>query len=250
MTSRASSAMRCSATLDRAVGADRDRGRVDPADQVGPAGGRIVVGRVVERLDGDPQRRIGVGHLRIQLLDRRFGEDRARTDRLVALLLEVPAAGGVERHDAARLLRVRVVDVVTGQQRQRHQTLHRRSEVAAHHDRQPVHLAGEGQRHAFELLVVLEFDGVEAGELDGDGRGAGDAGRGVVVGDVHLLHVAAGDHVALRGAPVAGDHDAAGILQRDDRRAVRQLRTRRDRVRATDARGQQFGRLHGANIRE
>ena len=66
-------------------------------------------------------------------------------------------------------------------------------------------LPGEGQRHAFELLVVLELDGVQAGEFDRDGRGAGDPGRGVVVGDVDLLHIPPGDHVALRRAPVAGD---------------------------------------------
>ena len=118
------------------------------------------------------------------------------------------------------------VDVVARQQRQRHQPLHRGRQISAHHDREPVHLAGERQRHAFELLVVLEFDRVETGELDGDRRGAGDAGRGVVVGDVHLLHVAPGDHVALRRTAVAGDDDAAGIFQRDDRGAVRQLRTR------------------------
>jgi hypothetical protein len=68
---------------------------------------------------------------------------------------------------------------------------------------------------------VLELNGVEASELDGDRRGAGDAGDGVVVGDVHLLHVAAGDHVARGGTPVTGHHHAAGIGQRDDGGAVR-----------------------------
>jgi hypothetical protein len=45
---------------------------------------------------------------------------------------------------------------------------------------------------------VLEFDRIQPGELDRDGRGARDAGHRVIVGDVDLLHVAAGDHVALR----------------------------------------------------
>ena len=33
---------------------------IDAPHQVGPAGGGVVVGRVVQRLDGHPQRRIGV----------------------------------------------------------------------------------------------------------------------------------------------------------------------------------------------
>src|SRR6202012_146716 len=136
------------------------------------------------------------------LLDRRFREYRSRADRLVALFFQVPAAGRVEGNDAARLLRVGIVDVETGQQRQSHQTLHRRSEVAAYHDGQPVHLAREGKWHTFQLFVVLEFDGVEPGEFDRDGRGAGDPGRGVVIGDIHILHIAARDHVALRRTAV------------------------------------------------
>jgi hypothetical protein len=116
------------------------------------------------------------------------------------------------------------MNVVAGQQRYSHEPLQRGPQVAAHHDREPVDLAGEGERQAFELLVVLELDRVQAGELDGDGRGARDAGGGVVVGDVHLAHIAPGDHVALRRTPVAGDENTAGVLQRDDRGSVRQLR--------------------------
>jgi len=69
---------------------------------------------------------------------------------------------------------------------------------------------------------MFEFDRVQAGELDRQGRGAGDAGRGVVVGDVNLLHIAAGDHVALGGTPVPGDQHPARVSQRDDGGAVRQ----------------------------
>ena len=213
-----------------AVGLQHHRRRVDATHQVGPTGRGVVVGGVVERLDRDPQRGIGVNHLGVQLLDRRLGEDRARSHRLIALFLEVPAACGIERHDAARRSRIRVVEVITGQQRQRDESLQRRTEIAAHHGRQPVHLAGERQRYALDLLVVLELDGIQAGEFDGDRRGACDARRGVVVGDVHLLHVATGDHVALRGAPVARHHHAAGILQRNDRGAVRQGVGRRRRL--------------------
>src|SRR6185312_14216623 len=63
----------------------------------------------------------------------------------------------------------------------------------------------------------------QPGELDCDRRDARYPGRGVVVGDVNLLDVAVGDHVALGGTAVAGHHHAAGIVQRDDRGAVRQL---------------------------
>ena len=210
--------------LGRPLGADGDRRGVDTAHQIRSAGSGIVVGGVVKRLHGHPHRRIDIGDLRVQLLYRRLGEDRARPHRLVALFLDVPAAGGVERDDAASTFRVGRMDVIPRQQRQSHQPLHRRRQVSAHHDREPVHLAGKRQRHAFELLVVLEFHRVKAGELDGDRGGAGDAGGGVVVGDVHLLHVAPGDHVALRRAPVARDDDPAGAFQRDDGGAMRQLR--------------------------
>ena len=69
---------------------------------------------------------------------------------------------------------------------------------------------------------MLELHGVEAGEFNRQRSSAGDARGGVVVGDVDLLHIAAGDHVALRGAPVPGDEDTAGILQSNDGGAVRQ----------------------------
>src|SRR5262249_39959033 len=93
------------------------------------------------------------------------------------------------------------------------------------HDREPVHLPRKGERHPFELLVMLEFDRVKPGELDGDRGRARNTGGGVVVGDVHLAHVAPRDHVALRGAPVAGDDDTAGVFQRDDGGAMRKLPT-------------------------
>jgi hypothetical protein len=97
---------------------------------------------------------------------------------------------------------------------------------------------------------VLELDGVEASELDRDGRGTGDPGRGVVVGDVHLLHIASRDHVALCGAPVTGDDNAAGVLQRNDGGAVRWLGTERAGLRVADARGQQLGGLTAQEVRK
>jgi len=87
-------------------------------------------------------------------------------------MFQPPAASNDTMRPA---LRIRRMNVVAGQQRYSHEPLQRGPQVAAHHDREPVDLAGEGERQAFELLVVLELDRVQAGELDGDGRGARDA---------------------------------------------------------------------------
>ena len=200
MTSRANSAMRSSGTSSAPSAPMIDRGRVDAAHQIRPAGRGVVVGGVVQRLDGHPQCRIGVDDLRIQLLHRRLGEDRARTHRLIALFLEVPATRGVERHDAAR------PPPGSGRRGRKPASSGSAMKPCSAAPRLPrtmvanrFTLPAERQRHALDLLVVLEFDGVQAGELDGDRRGARDARRGVVVGDVHLLHVATGDHVALGG---------------------------------------------------
>ena len=99
---------------------------------------------------------------------------------------------------------------------------------------------------------MLEFDGVEPGELDGDRGRPGDAGRRVVVGDVHLLDVAARDHVALRRSPVTGDEHATGELQCDDRGAVRhRVRRAGDAIgRGSAARGEQVRRLTAQHLRE
>ena len=60
MTSRTTAAISSSSMADGPLGAgDAHDHRVDAADQVGAAGGGVVVGRVVERLDGDAQRRVG-----------------------------------------------------------------------------------------------------------------------------------------------------------------------------------------------
>src|SRR6202008_3555695 len=100
---------------------------------------------------------------------------------------------------------------------------------------------------ALELLVVLEFHGVEPGELDGDRGRAGDAGRGVVVGDVHLFHVTPGNHVALRRTPVPGDDGTPGVFQRADRRPGGRLGPGAARsgglCAAAEARGEQFRRM-------
>src|SRR4029077_13626428 len=117
---------------------------------------------------------------------------------------------------------------------------------------QPVHLARERQRDALELFVVLEFDGVEPGELDGDRGRPGDAGGRVVVCDVHLLNVAARDDVALGRSPVTGDEYATREFQGDDRRAVRQRVRRAGNAfgRSSATCGQQVRRLTAQHLRE
>ncbi len=136
----------------------------------------------------------------------------------------MPATGHIERHDAPSGFTVGVVDVVAHQQGHRHQTLHGRREIAAHQSREPIGLTVEGQRHTFELFVMLQLDGVQPREFDGDGGGSSDTGRGVVVGDLHLVDIAVGDVVALSGAPVTGDQHSAAVRERHDGGAVRQIR--------------------------
>jgi hypothetical protein len=99
---------------------------------------------------------------------------------------------------------------------------------------------------------VLEFNGVQPGELDGDRRGTRDARRGVVVGDVHLFHVTAGDHVALRGAAVARHHHPTGIRQRHDRGSVRQRVARCEPLMPGpgSVHGQKLGRLTAEQFRK
>ncbi len=127
---------------------DRDRGRVDAAGQVGPTGGRVVVGRVVQRFDGRPQGGLLVAVRRVDLLQCRLREQRTRTDRVVSGAFLVPAADDVVRDDAARMGLVVRVEVVADEQRDDRETLHRRPEVAPHHRRQAVGLAVEGQLNA------------------------------------------------------------------------------------------------------
>ena len=95
-------------------------------------------------------------------------------------------------------------------------------------------------RPPFDLLVVLQFDGVEPGELDAMAAVPGDTGGGVVVGDVDLLNVAAWRSCCPAWSAGPGDQHAAGILQRDDRGAVRQVVSR---PRHPSHAGQQLRRL-------
>ena len=142
------------------------------------------------------------------------------------------------------------VDVVAGEERHHREALHGQAEVAADHGREPVGLALDGHQRALDLLVVLELDLVELDQLDGEAGGAGDADHGVLVGREDLLHVAVGDEVAHRGAAVAGHDDAAGELERHDRRAVRRLEAGPGRQRTTGRQqpGASLEAPHGTTI--
>ena len=123
----------------------------------------------------------------------------------------MPVTRDVEAEDASAFVRIVVVDVVADEQRNGRQTLQGRAEIAPHHRGQPADLAVEGQRDAFDLLVVLEFDGEQPDHLDRDPGGAGDPGRRVLVGDVDLLDVARGDEVAHGGPAVPGEDDPTRV---------------------------------------
>jgi hypothetical protein len=176
----------------RAVAGDRDHHRVDVADEVRPARCGVVVRGVVERLDGRADRAAQVRRGVVQLLERTAGEHRAGADRVEAQLLLVAAAGGVERDDPPGRRRVRGVRVVPGEQRDDDEALQGGAEVPADHRGQLVRLAVERQRHALDLLVVLELDGEQPHHLDRDAGRPGDPDGGERVGDEHLLDVALG----------------------------------------------------------
>ena len=104
--------------------------------------------------------------------------------------------------------------VVAGEQGHDHEALHGHGQVLAHHLAQLVGLALEAERHALDLLVVLELGLEEPDHLHGRTGRPGDGHRRVAVGGEDLLHGPVGDDVALGGPPVAGhDHavrDSAG----------------------------------------
>ena len=218
-TASATAAVSSAGSIVGALGGDGDDHRVDAADGVRAAGGAVVVGGVVERLDQAAHAVVGRGVRVVALLQRRLREQRARADPRVAGLL-VAGADDVVGHDPAGAGRVGGVEVVADEQRHERQPLHRGAEVAPHHAGQLVGLAVEGQRDALDLLVVLQLDREQAHRLDREPGRARDAGRRVVVGDEDLLHVARGDEVAHGGPPVAGDRHPAGEHRGDDRRPV------------------------------
>ena len=95
--------------------------------------------------------------------------------------------------------------------------------LAAHHGRQLVGLALEGERLALDLLVVLELQLEQPDHLHGRPGGAGDGDAGVAIGRVHLLHVAMADEVAGGGPAIAGHDHAVDVADGDHGGAVGDL---------------------------
>ena len=86
----------------------------------------------------------------------------------VALL--VPAAGDVVGEDAT----LAAAQVVPREEGHDDQALHGARQVLAHHLGQLVRLALEAQRHALDLLVVLELELEEANHVEREARRACD----------------------------------------------------------------------------
>ena len=232
-----------------ALGGGGHDDREDPPDQVRAAGRGVVVGRVEQRLDGEPDRLVAADRPgRYRFFSARLGEQRARADAVVVGLL-VEAAGDVEAEDPAGLGRVGGVQVVPGEERDDGEALHRGAEVVADHRGEPVRLAVEREHRALDLLVVLQLDLEQPDQLDADAGRAGDADQRVRVGGVDLLDVAAGDQVAHGGPAVAGHDHAVGVGQRDDRGGVRSGRHRAVGRQRPPA-GQQLGRVAGEVLGE
>ena len=212
------SATSSSGTAVEPVGGDRGHQRVDPPDQVGTAGGGVLVGRLVEGLDGQLHG-VVAGHAHpVAELDGGAGVASARAGGVVLGLLVV-AAGHVVGEDAARA----PGQVVAGEQRDHGQALHGHGQVLADHLAELVGLALEAEDHALDLLVVLELGLEQADHLHRRPGRAGDGHRRVAVGREDLLHGPVGDGVALGGPPVAGHHDAVGEPQGHHGGAVAEL---------------------------
>ena len=200
-------------------GGGHDHG-VEVAGRVGSAGGGVVVGRVVEGLDGDLDGLVGADVPVVALLEGALREDRARADG-VEVAFGVDAADDVEAVDLAGFGDRGRVEVEPCEQGHDGEALERDAEVAAQHGGEAVGLAVQGERGALDLLVVLEFELVELHQLDAEPGRARDADERVAVGGEDLFDVAAGDVVAHGRAAVAGHDNAFGGAQGDDGGGVR-----------------------------
>ena len=162
-------------------------------------------------------------------LDPVLGVHAAGTVDLEVGFLVLPAGGVVAEHAAAPAALVEA-----GEEWHDDETLHCGGKVGADHLGELVGLALERQRLALDLLVVLELGLEQADHVDAGTGDAGDGDAREVVGGKYLLDPPVGDRVAAGGTPVAGQHDAVGEPDCDDRRAVRDvsrsvLRARRRR---------------------
>src|SRR5215469_4189806 len=193
--------------------------RIDTPGHVRAASGRVVVGRVVERLHAGENGVRGVHAVHVQLLQRATREHRAGADRVEPLLF-VTSAGDVVAEDTADAL----VGVVAREDRHDDQPLHRAAEVGTYDAGQPIGLAFQRERPALDLLVMLELDLKQPDKVNAYPGHAGDPDTGVLVAAEDLLDIPLRNHAAGGRPPVADHHHAAVERGSDDRRAVRKLR--------------------------
>lgn len=221
--------------VEAVLGDQRDD-REDLPRHVRTTGRRVVVGRVVQRLDHQGGRLVTRQIAAVELLERTPGEDRAGPGGGESPLLGA-AAGDVVAEDPATAQ----VQVVAREERDDGQALHRHAQVAPDHGGEAVGLALQREHGALDLLVVLQLQLEEPDHLHREPGGAGDADRAVLVGREDLLDVPLGDHIAHGGPPVTGDHHPAGEDRRDDGGPVRRVdgQPRREHT----ASGEQFRRM-------
>ena len=221
-----------------------------PWTKSGPARPHVLLRRVDQRLGRPADRLVARRPRPVQLLERGARVLAARSGRGVVGLL-VPAPGDVVLEDPP----LGAAQVVAGEDGHDHETLHRHRQVHPDHLAELVGLALEGQAVSLHLLVVLELGLEEAGHLDRRPGRPGDRDHRVVVGPVDLLDPAVGDLIALGRLAVAGDDDAVGVPQSEDRRAEgdarHAVRVRRDSAAAPRGpRGEQVGRLLAQEVHE
>ena len=142
-------------------------------------------------------------------LDHGAGVQAARAGGDVLALL-VATAGDVERPQPTGVPAL----VVATEDRHHAHAHHRRLEVGADHARELVRLALQAQRHALDLLVVLELELEELDHLHRRTGRAGDGDGAEAIGLDHLLHRAMADRVAGGGSTVTRHHHAAGEAHR------------------------------------
>ena len=172
-----------------------------PAQRVRPPGGHVLLRGVVQRLDGQADRRPAVEVGPPPLLHRPPSVEGARPGRVIVGLLPPPAGDVVSEQPAEP-----PPFVEPGEQRHHDQPLEGHREVLADHLGQAIGLAVEREALSLHLLVVLELGLEQAHHLGGLAGCAGDGDAGVVVGREHLLDALVGDREAFDRPAVAGHH--------------------------------------------
>ena len=180
-----------------------------PRSAVGSAGGRVGVGGLPQRPAHEVDRIVAWQLGPVPELDDGAGMQAARAGGDV-LALFVPTAGDVERPQPTGAAAL----VVATEDRHHTHAHHRRLEVGADHARELVRFALQAQRHALDLLVVLELELEDLDHLHRRTGRTGDGDGAEAIGLDHLLHRAVADPVAGGGSTVTRHHHAAGDAHR------------------------------------